>query len=48
MVYALFQCKINGIFHRDIKPENIFVKDEKNLVFADFGVAKVFANKILK
>lgn len=34
------------IMHRDIKPHNILLDKDKNIVLADFGLARTFTNPV--
>ena len=36
------------IFHRDIKPKNIIISKEGEIIFLDFGIAKIQDNNITK
>ena len=40
MTDALDYASTHGYVHRDIKPSNIMLRDERDFVLADFGIAK--------
>lgn len=45
MVGVMMYCHEKKVLHRDIKPENIILGQNNQIIFIDFGVAKIFEKK---